>query len=125
MSTDATLTERVRTALDGEPAVREVAMFGGQAFMVNEKLVVSVSRDLLVRSDPDCATELLAVEGARQAEMAGRSMGRSWLLIAGDAVETDEALSFWLDVALAYNRTLVPHGRVRRSRARPTTFRST
>lgn len=107
MSTGARLAERVRAALDGQPAVREVAMFGGRAIMVNENLLVSVGGDgsLLARIDPDRTVELLAIGGARQAEMAGRSMGPSWIRVAAEQVATDEGLSFWLDVALTYNRS--------------------
>ncbi|OFE15611.1 hypothetical protein BA895_22155 [Humibacillus sp. DSM 29435] len=112
MATGENVVERVRAALDRQGAVREVAMFGGRAFMVNEKLLVSVGRDgsLLARVDPDRAAELLAVDGARPAEMGGRSMGPNWMLIAFEAVSTDEGLSFWLDVALAHNQAPVRSG---------------
>jgi len=55
------LVDRVRDALAGKPSVREVKMFGGLSFMVNEKMVVSVRGDggLLVRADPEQADELL------------------------------------------------------------------
>ncbi len=108
MATGENVVERVRAALDRQGAVREVAMFGGRAFMVNEKLLVSVGRDgnLLARVDPDRAAELLAVDGARPAEMGGRSMGPSWMHVTSGAVETDDGLCFWLGVALAYNQSL-------------------
>ena len=106
MSTSRSLIERVRTELDQQGVVREVAMFGGRAFMVKGKLVVSVGRDenLLVRVEPARAAELLAIDGALPAEMGGRSMGPGWMIIAFEAVSTDEGLSFWLDVALAHNQ---------------------
>ena len=68
------LVARLRDLLADESAVREVSMFGGRAFMVNEKMAVHASKDgdLLVRID----------------------------------VADDEQLRFWLDAALAYNRTL-------------------
>lgn len=81
-------------------------MFGGLSFMVNEKMVVSVLRDgdLLVRVDPGRNEELVALPGAGQAEMgAGRTMGPGWIHVAGDAIATEERLSFWIAVALAYN----------------------
>lgn len=81
-------------------------MFGGRSFMVNEKMVVSVRADrgLLVRVDPERSGELLALGGARPAEMgADRAMGPSWIDVAEDALVTDEQLSFWIDVALEYN----------------------
>ena len=119
MSTSRSLIERVRTELDQQGVVREVAMFGGRAFMVNGKLVVSVGGDenLLVRVEPARAAELLAIDGALPAEMGGRSMGPSWMLVASGAVETDEGLSFWLGVALAYNQQLGARRRARPPRA--------
>ncbi len=35
------LVDRLRALLADEPAVREVAMFGGRSFMVSEKIAVS------------------------------------------------------------------------------------
>jgi len=48
------LVDRVRDALAAQPSVREVKMFGGLSFMVNEKMVVSVrgGGGLLVRAGP-------------------------------------------------------------------------
>ncbi len=85
------LLQRVRDALAVTSAVREVNMFGGRAFMMNEKMLVSVGRDgdLLLRVDPERSEELLAVAGARQAEMgAERSMGKGWITVAEQAVAT-------------------------------------
>ncbi len=76
--------------------------------MVNEQMLLCVMshNDLLVRTDPERSEELLALGGARQAEMgAGRSMGKSWITVTGDAVTTDETLHFWVDEALTYNAT--------------------
>ena len=71
MGLDTELVERVRAALTGRPPVREVRMFGGLAFMVDDRMVVRVRRDgdLLVRAAPERADELLALEGAGPAEM--------------------------------------------------------
>ncbi len=81
-------------------------MFGGVSFMVNEKMVVSVRGDgeLLVRADPERTRELVALQGARPAEMgAGRAMGPGWICVAEEAIATAERLSFWIGVALEYN----------------------
>jgi hypothetical protein len=108
---DAELADRVREALPGERDVREVAMFGGLAFMVDEKMVVCVSAGggaLLVRVSPGRDAEHLEVAGARRAEMgpAARSMGEGWITVDGDALADERALRFWLDAALAYNAEL-------------------
>src|SRR5690625_1437558 len=102
------LIERLRVLLTGEPSTREVSMFGGRPFMVNEKMVVSALKEgaLLVRVPPDEHDELTTHPGAEQAEMGvGRSMGPGWVSVSASAIDTDERLSFWLTVALDYNRT--------------------
>jgi hypothetical protein len=100
----AALAERVRTLLAGEPSTREVAMFGGLAFMVDDRMVVSSSRggDLLVRVPRARDDELVALPGASRPEMgAGRSMGPGWVSVAAEALTDDEELSFWVGVARA------------------------
>lgn len=100
------LADRIRNALGSVGPVREKKMFGGISFMVNEKMVVSVRNDgdLLVRTDPMRSEELLAVAGARPAEMGpGRAMGPSWISVAPEAIASDEGLAFWLDAVLEYN----------------------
>lgn len=106
MDTGESLDERIRDALHSGRAVREVRMFGGLCFMVDEKMVLGVMGDggLLVRADPARRDDLLAVDGARQAEMgAGRSMGPSWISVTPNAVATKTALNFWVNESLAYN----------------------
>lgn len=100
------LADRIREALAAKPSVREVKMFGGLAFMVNDKMAVCVMSDgdLLVRADPERADELLDAREARPAEMgAGRAMGKGWISVGREAIETGEGLDSWLGVALEYN----------------------
>jgi TfoX/Sxy family transcriptional regulator of competence genes len=100
------VVDRVRAALSAHDPVREVRMFGGLSFMVNDRMVVSVRGDdeLLVRADPARADQLLMVEGARTAEMgAGRAMSKSWISVIPEATATGEGLDFWIGVALEYN----------------------
>jgi hypothetical protein len=108
-SAQATLIERLRELLAAEPVVREVAMFGGRSFMVNEKMIVSALKHggLLVRVGAEQHEELLARAGAAQAEMgSGREMGPGWIEVAAGSIDKDEALSFWVGVAMTYNRVV-------------------
>jgi TfoX/Sxy family transcriptional regulator of competence genes len=104
---DAELADRVRRALSDEEDVREVKMFGGLAFMVNERMVTCVSGGggaLLVRVPRSRDAEYLEVTGARRAEMGkGRSMGEGWITVDGDALTEDGDLHFWIDAVLEYN----------------------
>jgi len=98
--------ERIRAMLTTEPSTREVSMFGGVSFMVNDKMIVNVRRDgdLLVRIDPHRSPELMADHGARPAEMGpGRAMGPGWLDVPAERIATDDQLRFWIDVAMAFN----------------------
>lgn len=104
----AELVSRVRAMLTDEPEVREVSMFGGRSFMVNEKMVVSVfgNGDLLVRIARERDAELIALPGVTRPEMgAGRSMGPGWVLVEAGAIDDEEHLSFWMDVSLEYNQS--------------------
>ncbi len=96
------LADRVRALVPRGRAVREVSMFGGLAFMVDDAMAVSVGRDgtLLVRTDPARHEELLAVPGAEPAVMGERSMGPGWLAVSPEGLGTDEQLSFWIAVGL-------------------------
>lgn len=105
----AELIERVRRLLAAENVTREVSMFGGRAFMVDEKMVVSASRDgsLLVRVPAAEHETLVLRPGASQAEMGtGRTMGPGWISVADTALADDAELASWLEVALQYNRSV-------------------
>ena len=109
--------ERIRALLADAPATREVAMFGGLSFMVNNKMIVNVRRsgDLLVRVDPHRSPELVADHGARPAEMgAGRPMGPGWLDVPAECTTGDDQLRFWIDVAMTFNDQATAHPRRRR-----------
>jgi TfoX/Sxy family transcriptional regulator of competence genes len=108
------LADRVRAALPDDGPVREVSMFGGLSFMVDDSMVVAVARDgdLLVRIDPARHDELLDVPGARPAIMgADRPMGPGWIAVSRDGVATDEQLAFWTRVGLDYHASRAGHQR--------------
>ncbi len=103
----ADLVERLRMLLAEEPSTREVSMFGGRSFMVDEKMVVSALKDgdLLIRVDPERGTELAKMPGAAVAEMgAGRTMGPSWISLSERVITEDEQLASWLGLALEHNQ---------------------
>lgn len=99
----ADLTDRIRAALSDRHA-REVRMFGGLCFMVDDKLLMGTMKDgaLLVRIDPERNAELRRRPGTAVPEMgAGRSMGPGWLRVAPDEADLD--LDFWITEALDFN----------------------
>ncbi|HEY9294153.1 MAG TPA: TfoX/Sxy family protein [Microlunatus sp.] len=108
MSPQHELIERLRARLATEPSLREVSMFGGNSFMINDKIVVSALKegDLLVRVDARHHAELMARPGAQQAQMgSGRTMGPGWIAVDAASMRTEADLSCWLEAALAHNRS--------------------
>jgi TfoX/Sxy family transcriptional regulator of competence genes len=104
---DAEIADRVRSALSGRDQVREIKMFGGLAFMVDERMVVCVSgggSDLLVRVAAERDAELVAKPGARRAQMGkDRSMGEGWITVDAQVLESDDDLQFWMNVSLDFH----------------------
>lgn len=97
------LADRVRAALPHDRPVREVSMFGGLSFLVDDSMVVAAGRDgdLLVRVDPARNDELLNVPGAKPAVMgADRPMGPGWITISHDGLTTEKQLACWIQVGL-------------------------
>lgn len=100
------LAARVRAALPRDRALREVSMFGGLSFMLDNRMVVSVNRDgsLLVRVDPRRSAELLSVPAAQPAVMgADRPMGPGWITVTANGLTTDQQLTDWIEVALQHH----------------------
>ena len=99
------LADRVRAALPRDRPVREVSMFGGLSFMVDDSMVVAARRDgeLLVRIDPARYDALLSVPGAKPAVMGtDHPMGPGWITVSRDGLTTDKELAFWTQVGLEY-----------------------
>jgi TfoX/Sxy family transcriptional regulator of competence genes len=83
-------------------AVREQAMFGGLAFLVDGRVAVAASADggLLVRVDAARAEQLLRTTAAQPMEMRRRTM-RGWVHIDGEHVRSRRRLGEWIAVGTA------------------------
>lgn len=106
MEDSAELAERVRCWFTGSESTREVKMFGGLAFMKDDRMVVCVSRDgeLLARIAPERDAELVSRPGARRAEMGkGRSMGTGWIAVDQHQLESEKQLQSWMDACLDFH----------------------
>jgi TfoX/Sxy family transcriptional regulator of competence genes len=99
--------ELLRTAFQGGASVREVAMFGGTAFLVNGHMTIALSpRGLLVRVGPDEHDNALQKPGTRAMEMRGRVM--TGYIFVDPAPSDARVLNSWVQAALRHNRTLPP-----------------
>ena len=100
------LADRIRAVLPADRSVREVSMFGGLSFMVDDSMVVAAGRngDLLVRIDPARNDDLLSVPGAKPAVMgaARRPMGPGWITVTNEGLATETQLAFWAHVGLEH-----------------------
>lgn len=107
MAHDENLAQRIRGLLDDQPSLREVKMFGGLAFMLDDRMVCTASDGggaLLVRVSPDEDPQLLSMPGAHRGEMGkGRTMGVGWIAVDAEAIKTGEALQVWIQAALRHH----------------------
>jgi len=96
------LAQRLRALLTCHHNVREVRMFGGLSFMVDERMAVVAGRagDLLVRTDPAEYDDLLQ-RGGVPAHMGNhRPMGRGWLTVPGQQIQDNAELAYWVEVGI-------------------------
>jgi TfoX/Sxy family transcriptional regulator of competence genes len=96
------LAERIRGVLASHGDVREVRMFGGLSFMVDERMAVAAGRggDLLVRADPAAYDELLERGGEPAYMGTDRPMGRGWLTVPQARLQSDDELASWIQVGI-------------------------
>ena len=109
MAYDEHLADRIREAVEGEPGLTEKRMFGGLAFLVGGNMAVAASGQggLLLRVDPAESDRLTAADHVDRMVMRGKAMD-GWLRIDPEAVEADAELRRWVDLGLAYARSLPP-----------------
>lgn len=99
MAYDAQLAARLREMFADNPAVREQAMFGGLAFLVDGRVAVAASAHggLLVRVDTARAEQLLTTTPAQPMKMKGRTVP-GWLHIDGEHLHSQAPLDEWTTV---------------------------
>lgn len=96
------LAQRIRDLTTAHAVVRETLMFGGLAFMVDERLAVSAGRggDLLVRTNPEDYDALLQRGGSPARMGTDRPMGRGWLTVPARRLQDDAELEYWVKVGI-------------------------
>jgi TfoX/Sxy family transcriptional regulator of competence genes len=103
MAYSESLAERVRYSLQNTEHVREINMFGGLCFMVNEKMCIGIMKDeLMCRVDPSKMDDLLEHGHCKHMEFTGRPM-KGFLIVESSGFETQQQLETWVNLCLAYN----------------------
>ena len=79
-------------------------MMGGLTFMVNGKMCVGIVKDeLMVRVDPELYESALEKPGAKPMDFTGRPM-RGFLFVEPLGMKDDASLTYWLELALEFNK---------------------
>ncbi len=110
MSHHETLTDQIRRALAHLPDVDERKMFGGIAFMVNDKMCICVGgprhSEMMVRVGTDRYETALKRRGARPTIMRDRPI-KGYVDVADEGLAD---LEEWVELALEFNAELVEVG---------------
>jgi TfoX/Sxy family transcriptional regulator of competence genes len=98
------LADRVKNSLkENRTGFEEKKMFGGMAYLVDDKLCVGVFKDeLLVRIAPENQNTYLLNEDCRLMDDSGKSM-HGFLLISPEGIDMDEDLDKWVKRCLEFN----------------------
>ena len=106
MALNPELTKRVRQVLGHLDQVEEKKMFRGIAFMVNGKMCVTVGDNhIMCRIDPSIHQKVILRKGVTTVKMKGRDYV-GWINVDESAVPNKKALTYWVNLALAYNEKI-------------------
>jgi len=106
MAYNEKLAARIREILAGKKNLTEKKMFGGIAFMLNEKMCVGVYKDdLILRCDPDTGESLLSTKGVRPFDITGKPM-KGWLLIGPEKTNSKADLEAWIRIGVDENKKM-------------------
>src|SRR5882757_1513256 len=112
MAFDGDLAERIRTALDDVPDVREQRMFGGLAFMVRGHMACGlVGNELMLRLGEEGADRALDEPHVRSMDFTGKPMC-TMVFVEPTGIATQAGLDTWIGRALEYIQTLPPKTRL-------------
>jgi TfoX/Sxy family transcriptional regulator of competence genes len=109
MAYDEELVERVRKALAGLPKIEEKKMFGHLAFMVNEKMCVTVGNDkIMCRIDPATHDEMIKIKGCSTVIMREREY-KGYVHVDKEILQTEADLAYWVNLVLEFNEKLTSY----------------
>ena len=98
------LADRIRRALAGIRNVEEKKMFRGIAFMVNDKMCVTVGdNEMMCRIDPELHESAIKRKGCRTMIMKGKEY-KGWVLISEEGMKTKKDFDYWINLALDFNK---------------------
>jgi TfoX/Sxy family transcriptional regulator of competence genes len=120
---DSLLLARVRAAMQNIPQVVEKKMFGGTAFLIRDKMCVTVRNErIMCRIDPEQHDQAIQQKGCETMVMKGREY-RGFVIVKAEVLPTDKALQPWIQSALDYNQLITEGGMAKKtvSKTKPVT----
>ena len=110
MSYSSEFADRIRKILSSQTTFVEKEMFGGVAFMVDDKMCVGISRDkvsgedrLMARIGPGFHDEALKRTGCREMDFVGKPM-TGFVFVHPEGYANDADLLFWIEKTLEFNK---------------------
>lgn len=89
-------------------AVREMKMFGGLAFMLNDHMLCGVQKDMLMaRVGPDEYARSLRRPFVREMDFTGRPM-KGYVYVMPEGIKSEDDLRGWVDLCAEFVMTLPP-----------------
>ena len=108
MAYDEKLANRVREALVGQKNVREVKMFQGMCFMVDDKMCVCLRDDrLMCRVGPEKFDEAVERNGA-EPMIHGKRMMKGFVFVEPAGYKAKKDFDYWIKACLEYNKVATP-----------------
>lgn len=102
MAYDENLAGRIRESLEHENRLTEKKMFGGLAFMKQDKMFCGIIKDeLMVRVPESFADEALEQPFARPMDFTGKPM-RGFVYVSQDGLKSKKQLDAWIKHGLAF-----------------------
>ena len=105
MAYSITLANRVREYLAeiSHITVEEKAMFGGLAFLVNDKMCINIGEDtLMCRFDPEQTEEIAERQGFSPVVMRGKELS-GYCYVDPTGYNQKKDFDFWLELCLEFN----------------------
>ncbi|HZH70721.1 MAG TPA: TfoX/Sxy family protein [Flavobacteriaceae bacterium] len=109
MAFDNHLANRVREYLKmiDDIEIEEKKMFGGLAFMINEKMCINIGdRQLMCRFDPELTQKLSGKTGFLPMIMNGK-VYKGYCYVDPIGYKTRRDFEFWINLCLDYNAKAV------------------
>ena len=108
MGYDRTLANRIREALSGQKNVREVTMFQGICFMVDDKMCICLRDDrLMCRIGPEKFDEAVERNGT-EPMIHGKRLMKGFVFVRPEGYRNKKDLEYWINLSLEFNKVAKP-----------------